>query len=273
LKLKCNYILTMTSQYITDSILINLSSSSATVKLNSTMNSNLLFKCNGILKPDKHILYTTISVLNAQIPISYYLINSTNNKLVINNISYTLVNGNYTTTSIMVMILSLIPSTFTMTFNSATGKFTLTNTAGDFNINSTTTCYIILGLVAKTLYSSSSKTFTFPNPANLYGIHRIKIKSNILHTRNYDSNSGSGNILTTIGVTSGLTGVLYFLNQSNFRNIISNDVIDNIDIQIVDEYDNLLDFNGLDIFLTIQLDIIKEIEHNKEDLLTLLARK
>ena len=69
----------MTSQYITDSCLINLSSSSAT-KLNSTMNSNLLFKCIGMVKPDKNILYNTISVLNAQIPISYYLINSTNNK-------------------------------------------------------------------------------------------------------------------------------------------------------------------------------------------------
>jgi hypothetical protein len=208
----------MTSQYITDSILINLSSSSAT-KLNSTMNSNLLFTCNGMLKPDKHILYNTISVLNAQIPISYYLINSTNNKLVLNNVSYTLTNGNYTTSTIMTMILTLIPNTYSLSFNSATGKFKLSNTTIDFNINSTSTCYTILGLVAKTLYTSTSKTFTFPNPANLYGIHRIKIKSNILHTRNFDSNSGSGNILTTIGVTNGLTSVLYFLNQSNFRNV------------------------------------------------------
>jgi hypothetical protein len=55
--------------------------------------------------------------------------------------------------------------------------------------------------------------------------------------------------------------------------LISNDVIDNIDIQIVDENDNLLDFNGLDIFLTLQLDSIKEVEHNKEDILTLLNKK
>ena len=263
----------MTSQYITDSKIINLSSSSASVKLNTTMNSNMLFKCNGILKPDKHILYNTISVLYAQIPISYYLINSTNNKLIMNNISYTLINGNYTTTSLMTMILNLIPSTFSMSFDSSTGKFTLTNSAANFNINSNTTCYSILGLVAKTLYSSTSQSFTFPEPANLYGIHRIKIKSNILHTRNFDSNSGSGNILTTIGVNSGLTSVLCFNNTTNFRNIISNDVIDNIDIQMVDENDNLLDFNGLDWFLTIQLDTIKEIQHNKEDLLTLINKK
>ena len=36
----------MSSQYITDSIIINLSSYSAT-KLNGTMNSNLIFHCSG----------------------------------------------------------------------------------------------------------------------------------------------------------------------------------------------------------------------------------
>jgi len=131
----------------------------------------------------------------------------------------------------------------------------------------------IMGLETGTSYLSVNKTFVFPNPANLYGIHRIKIKSNILHTRNFDSNSGSGSILSTIGVTSGLTGVLYYLNQSNFRNVISNDVIDNIDLQIVDENDNYIDFNGLDIYLTLQIDVIKEIEHDKDDILTLLNKK
>ena len=53
-------------------------------------------------KPEKHIL--DIGVLNAQIPISCYLIYSTNNKLVLNNISYTLTNGNYSTSTIMKMI-------------------------------------------------------------------------------------------------------------------------------------------------------------------------
>lgn len=201
------------------------------------------------------------------------MINSTNNKLVLNNVTYTLTNGNYATSTIMTTISTLIPNTYSLTFNSATGKFKLINTTIDFNINSSCTCYTILVLVAKTLYTSTSKSFTFPNPANLYGIHRIKIKSNILHTRNFDRNSGSGNILTTIGVTNGLTSVLYYLNQSNFRNIISNDVIDNTDIQIIDDNDNLLDFNGLDIYFTLQLDTIKEVEHNKEDILTLLSKK
>jgi hypothetical protein len=262
----------MASQYITDSIIINLNANSTTSKINGTMNSNLKFKCNGLLKPDKHILYKTISILNAQIPISYYLINATNNSLVINNIAYTLINGNYTTTSIMTMILSILPTTYSMTFNSVLGKFTLSNSSIDFTVNSNSTCQIIIGFATSTNYASTSRSLTFPYPANLYGIHRIKIKSNILHTRNFDSNGGSGCVLSTIGVSSGLTTVLYYLNQSIFRNIISNETIDYIDIQICDENDNLIDFNGVDIFLTLQMDIIKEIIHDKEDILTLLRK-
>jgi hypothetical protein len=102
---------------------------------------------------------------------------------------------------------------------------------------------------------------------------RIKIKSDTLNTKNFDSNSGVGNVLTTLGVNSGLTGVLYYLNQSNFRNVLLNNTIDNIDIKIVDENDNLLDFNGIDIYITLELDIIKEIEHNKDDLLQLMNSK
>jgi len=128
----------MSSQYITDSISINLSSSSS-IKQNGTMNSNLLFKCNGILKPDKNILYKTISIQNAQIPISYYLINSTNNTLVLNSVSYILIYGNYTTSSIMTMITNIIPNTYSLSFNSSTGKFTLFNSSFDFTISVSST--------------------------------------------------------------------------------------------------------------------------------------
>ena len=228
---------------------------------------------NGLLKPDLNIFYKTISVLNAQIPISYYLINYSNNILVLNGITYNLIIGNYNTSSIISMILSIIPNTYNLLFSTSTGKFTLSNSTIDFIINSNSTCGIVLGFKNNISYSSISKSLILPYQANLYGIMRIKIKSDTLNTKNFDSNSGVGNVLTTLGVNSGLTGVLYYLNQSNFRNVLLNNTIDNIDIKIVDENDNLLDFNGIDIYITLELDIIKEIEHNKDDLLQLMNSK
>ena len=65
--------------YITDSKQINLSSNSANIS-NGSKNSNLLFQLPGLLKYDKNVLYNQISVVHAEIPISFYTINSNNNK-------------------------------------------------------------------------------------------------------------------------------------------------------------------------------------------------
>lgn len=263
------------NNYITDSIIINLSSSSA-IKNNGSMNSNLLFKTNGIYKDDKHILYSQIGVSNAQIPISYYQVNTTNNifsfTLKNSNYSVTLTSGNYNANTFINMITSLIVSyNFSLSINATTGKFILSNTTEDFIILPNSTCYHLLGFPQNQNVYSSSKSLTFPYPCNLYGINRIKIKSNILATRNFDSNSGQGNILSTIPVSSGLTGVLCYVNYSNFKNIINNKNLDYIDILVTDENDNFIDFNGIDIFLTLQLDIIREYQQTKEDLLSLLS--
>ncbi len=68
---------------IEDGFLINLNSASAT-SLNGTYNSNVVFNTNGILKDDPNICYSTISLLNAQIPVSFYAVNYANNVLYYN---------------------------------------------------------------------------------------------------------------------------------------------------------------------------------------------
>ena len=85
-------------QYITDSKQINLSSNSATTS-NGSKNSVMLFNLNNILKKEEDIIYNLVSVIHAEIPVSFYTINSTNNIIVIKigvgvNTSYTLTNGN-----------------------------------------------------------------------------------------------------------------------------------------------------------------------------------
>ena len=130
--------------YITDSKQINLSSSSANVS-NGSKNSNLLFQLQGLLKYDKHILYNQISVIHAEIPISFYVINSTNNKLYINATLYTLTNGNYNATTFKTMLLGILPAGYALNLNTTTGIFTLSYTS-NFTINNNSTCYKILGL-------------------------------------------------------------------------------------------------------------------------------
>ena len=50
-------------------------------KQNGTLSSFVLFNFNGLLKEETHILRSYISVVSAQIPVSFYTINATNNAL------------------------------------------------------------------------------------------------------------------------------------------------------------------------------------------------
>ena len=61
-----------------DNILITLNSASASL-LNSTLKSSVSFNFIGLLKEEDDIVRSYISVINAQIPMSFYVITSSNN--------------------------------------------------------------------------------------------------------------------------------------------------------------------------------------------------
>jgi hypothetical protein len=65
---------------IEDAMLISLNSNNA-IPLNSTYNSNVLFNTMNIFKNESNHAYAEISVMNVQIPNSFYIINYTNNVL------------------------------------------------------------------------------------------------------------------------------------------------------------------------------------------------
>jgi len=252
---------------ITVSNQINLSSNSATIK-NNSYNSVMIFNLL-TMKKEKNILYNQVSLIHAQIPVSYYTINENNNLFVLSTGSYTLINGNYNATSFKTMFLNLLGSSFSMSLDVSTGKYTLSCTSS-YTILSTTTCYKILGLEKNKLYVVAS-SLTFPYPCNFLGVNRIKIKSGCFKTNNLDSNSnGHSDLLATIPVNVSQYSLINYINHTNFKNIIANEDINMLDISITDEEDNILNFNGIDVHLTIQIDSIIEdyiIDKSLNDLL------
>ena len=246
---------------ITVSNQINLSSSSAKYK-NNSYNSVMIFDLL-VMKKEQNILYNQVSLINAQIPVSYYTINDNNNKFVLSTASYTLTNGNYNATSFKTMFLNLLGSSFSMTLYVNTGKYTLSKTGG-FTILSSS-CYKILGLEKDKTYTVSS-SLTFPYPCNFLGVNRIKIKSDSFKTNNLDSNSnGHSDLLATIPVNVSQYSLINYINYVGFKNIIHNEDINIIEITITDEEDNIINFNGIDVYLTLQIDsIIKDYENDRD---------
>ncbi len=62
-----------------DSRQINLSADTADQYLNDSFLSNVMFNMTGMLDNKDDIVMTQVSIHSAQIPISYYIVNYTNN--------------------------------------------------------------------------------------------------------------------------------------------------------------------------------------------------
>ena len=246
---------------ITISNQLNLSSATASIK-NGSANSVMIFNMH-VMKKEQNVLYNEVALINAQIPVSYYIINENNDKFVLSTATYTLTHGNYNASSFKTMFLGLLGVSFTMSLDNSTGKFTLSKTGG-FTIMPTTTCYKLLGIQKNITYVSSG-SLTFPYPCNFLGVNRLKIKSGVFKTNNLDSNSNNGHsdLLCTIPVDVSMYSLIKYTNIVGFKNVIANEDINYIDITITDEDDNIINFNGIDVHLTLQINsIIKDYEND-----------
>ena len=128
--------------------------------LNGTYKSDIEFQFNGLLKQEDDIQQVQISLVNAQIPVSWYIINYTNNVFTLqlgNNITktYYISVGNYNANSLITALNTLInDSNFSITISKITGKLTFTyNTT--FIIYSDNNCSVcsILGFDINTVYN------------------------------------------------------------------------------------------------------------------------
>jgi len=160
------------------------------------------------------------------------------------------------------MFINLLGSSFfSMSLDNATGKYTLSKT-GVFTILPSS-CYKILGLEKNKTYTVSS-SLTFPYPCNFLGVNRIKIKSSCFKTNNLDTfSNGHSDLLATIPVNVSQYSLINYINYVGFKIFIHNKDITYIDITITDEEDNIINFNGIDVYLTLQIDsIVKDYENN-----------
>lgn len=136
-----------------------------------------------------------MKVIEAEIPMSYYTINSTNNTFTLtegSSVTVTITPGNYTSASLSTTLqaalnaVSPTPKTYTVTFSSLTQKFTITASAGTFTLTFGTTGdtgltnpRFFLGMNAGA-NASTLTVLTSPNAANITGDNYLYICSDVL---------------------------------------------------------------------------------------------
>ena len=160
-----------------ENILITLDSTNGTLR-NGTKKSLIDFNFTGLLKDEKDILRSYISILNAQIPVSFYTINDSNNTL---NYSIAgpvfgvvIASGNYNGNSLITALNSGFASNghnIIATLSSLTGKITLTASGITPTYLSASIISGILGLTA----NLSGLAIIMQAPLNLLGVKKLSI--------------------------------------------------------------------------------------------------
>lgn len=269
-----------------DNHIITLNSTDGTL-LNGTFKSNMNFAFRGLLKDDVNIIRTYVTVLNAQIPVSFYVIDDTNNSLliyvldpptgnIINQIFVSIPRGNYNSGTLITALNIAMVSAFislTVSINTVNGILSFTNGSSTFDYaiqanNFGSTLASILGIgntaVINSILVQSNTSTALPFPLNLLGKTKLLINSRNLNNVAYTSfGLGFATTIATIPVNVPPYSLIqYACAVEQQKNILVNRTLDNIDIQIYDTDNRFINFNNVDWSLTLVL-TIERMDANK----------
>lgn len=256
----------------TETKIITLTSQSATIKKNSTFLSHVQYGLGLFIKDEPDILHRQITLLSAQIPYSFYVINYTNNTLVFKiatNPTFTTVfipvgnyNGNTLCAALKSLFLSALGLTVTCSLSSINGIITITSSTVDFSISSTSTCLAILGFNSNTTYTSTSNVLTALYPLNLLGIKILQVRSSTLNMLNYSSvEGGITTLLATIPVSAVPFGMIDYVDKGDSKITFTNATLDELELEILDgESGQFINFNNQDWTMTILITLLRTTE-------------
>jgi len=232
------------------------------IQENGTMKSKLLFNYKNLLSDDENILKSFITVINAQIPCSFYVINALNNKLVIAGPTITTTTiyvsyGNYNANTLILELESKISTgglTITVAINKVNGILTFSSNGFlNYYFSSASTILEVLGTTSSIIATSTN--YTCPYPLNLLGVKKLLIKSTRLSVHSVSTfDYASSNILLTIPSDVSPFSMISYNSQSEAnKNLLNIRSINELDINIYDENNNYIDFNNLDWTMTLVL--------------------
>ena len=243
----------MTSQ---DSLQIHLNSQYAN-KYNNIHYSDCEFALPVIEAQQGYTLY--LSVLHCVLPYSFYSINSTNNILfyseyqatpVVNTTVY-ITPGNYNANQLAAYLTTNLPRT-TVTYNSITNKFILTNSVNEFKI---------LGISTDDLYNTSiGRSLTLAKQVNLSSTRMVNIATNLQTGCINNLRMNNQDILACIPVTKNPYSLIEYTNQNNFRVNLNTNILNFINIKLLDQNGRSLELNQQYFSITLQLDIVNFVE-------------
>jgi hypothetical protein len=241
-------------KYSMESLQIYLSSMSADVYYNNNNNwcefDIPLIECD-------YSDHLYLSVQSVSIPYSFYNVSEYNNILMYSTVTttYTIVipTGNYNITTLLLALQSLM-TTFTITYDKIKNKMTFSNSV-DFTFLVVSTCYELIGM-SMINQLSVSQQLTSDFVCNMSSVRHLCLATNFTTSNVNKALPNERNILAHIPVSVAPNEVITYANHGQYKcNLFSNNM-DHIVIRILDHKGNLIDLNGAEWSITLQIDII-----------------
>lgn len=255
--------------------IINLNSQNATQN-NGSFLSNVTFNFSNVYTLEDDVISLSGGVLSAQIPVSFYSVNYTNNVLKyciqndvnLNYFTITITTGFYDYQTLFDEMHALFQANshnFTLTLNENNGKMTMHyNGSGSFHsvVYNGSTCFSILGF-GKMDYLATNDILIAPYPLDLLGIRSLKIMCPEFSTNNRDSvNLATTQLIETISVDQAPYGIIMFSNPNNEYGNLQTQNISTINIQILSESGDFVNFNNTNWTIVLVLLIDRNIKTN-----------
>ena len=261
-----------------ENFLVVLDSRNATSYTNGDLHSSVHFDLNEPIRLPKNAMAMTCSVLQFTCPQSLYNVNCYNNylhvkkitndtfsngTLIVFEIDIYIPVGNYNCNTMLTYlksVLTIAPYNITCLFDTITNKFTLQHvyTINEEKIFISGNSGSVLGF--SDIVISNSGFVYIPYICNFNGLQSFNIHFANLITKNIDSFTKSvSSIIQTIPV-NGQDNRIVYIKNSDFSFQITQDIIDDIQIELSDDLTQLLDLNGQHWNLCLYFSIIKDID-------------
>jgi hypothetical protein len=241
-----------------NSIQIFLNSRYATETVGGNI-ANSIYYLPVIEIPDGHHIY--LSLQNANIPYSFYSITGFDNTFVWGLVSgptstYYVQPGNYNITQLIDVIQNAMGASYNVSYSSITSKILITHATDNFIIYASTINHV-LGFSKTTNTTSVANLLYGRDCINLNQIRALNIEINFPTYNVNIAQANNQNILATIPVYVAPFSIISYQNPNNFRTNLYVNKLDQIQIRILDNESRLVDMNGVNYQMTLQLDCVK----------------
>lgn len=246
--------------------IINLNSQNA-IQNNGSFLSNVTFNFSNIYTMEDNVVSISAGLLSAQIPVSFYSVNYTNNVLkygmivggTLNYYTITMTTGFYDYSTLFTEMknkFSVNGHNFVLTLNDNTGRMNFHHQGGgDFHsiVYNGSTCFSILGF-EKMDYLAILENLEAPHPLDLLGIRALKIMCPEFSSNNRDSvNLSTTQLIEMIPVDQPPYGLILYSNSSNEYGNLQTQNISTINLQILSENGDFVNFNNTNWTITLIL--------------------